>query len=163
MTKLSPDARDLIEAARAGEGRPPCQARERVRAGVLARVGTGAAVGSAAVLGSTSAAAKTAALGGAAGPPTMATGLLFKLAAGVGVAGVLSIVALKAGVLPSSDRGHRPAAVTAPARNRRRHQGLRHHALPAESSRGGAHGSRLALLKLAEICTMVAARAKSQP
>ena len=104
MTKLSPDARDLIEAARAGEG-PPAQARERVRARVLARVGAGAAVGSAAALGSTSSAAQTA----------ISTGLLFKLAAGVGVAGVLAIVAAKAGVLPGASSGPRAPAVTLPA------------------------------------------------
>ena len=106
MSKLSPEARDLVEAARGGE-RPSAQARERVRARVLARVGAAAAVGSAAALGSTGTAAETA----------LSTALLLQARRRAGVAGVVSMVALQAGLLPrpSPDQGSRPVAATAPS------------------------------------------------
>ena len=110
MTELTPDARDLIEAARAGEGRAPSDARARVRARVLTRVGAAAAVGSATMLGSTTTAAKTGL--GAVGATT---GLLFKVAAGVGVASMIAVVTVKTGVLSSSDRGAAKPVAAMPA------------------------------------------------
>jgi hypothetical protein len=111
MSKLSPDARHLIDAARAGLD-PPSQARARVRARVLARVGAAAAAGSAAALGSSATAAKTA-----------AAGILVKVAAFVGIAGVAAAITVNvdtrlAGTVPAKTSAPTPPAPprTLPAR-----------------------------------------------